>query len=92
MNEAVALIPGAGVTGVLVLTILAVFRAVYTGALVPRQTYQDVLTDRDNWRRAHELSEERRQQQDAQVEDLLELAKTSNAILTAWQRVKEPAP
>lgn len=82
-----------GVPGALTVSLLLVFRAVYTGALVPRSTYDDLLKDRDEWRRAHELSEERRRAQDAQVEDLLELAKTSNAILTAWQRVKqETAP
>jgi hypothetical protein len=91
MTELIPLIPGAGVTGVLVLTILSVFRAVYTGSLVPRTTYQDVLNDRDNWRKAHELSEERRRLQDEQVQDLLELAKTSNSILTAWNRVKDSA-
>lgn len=89
-----AILRTVGVPGALTVALLAVFRAVYTGGLVPRQTYQDLLNDRDEWRRAHETSEQARQEQKAQVDDLLEAARTTNALLVALKRVtdREPTP
>lgn len=76
-----------GVPGALTVALLAVFRAVYTGALVPRSTYEDVLHDRDGWREAHEVSEQARQEQKAQVDELLEHARTTNAFIRALHGV-----
>jgi hypothetical protein len=78
-----------GVPGALTVTLLAVFRAVYTGALIPRSTYDDILKDRDSWREAHALSEKRREQQDAQVDDLLEQARTTAHLLQELRRVAD---
>jgi hypothetical protein len=91
LSDLAAAAPNVGIVGVLVATILAVFRAVYTGGLVPRQTHQDVLDDRDQWREAHSISEQSRQEQKAQVDDLLELARTTNALLGALNRVRDGA-
>lgn len=76
-----------GVPGALTVALLAVFRAVYTGALVPRSTYDDVIKDRNQWREAHETSEQARQEQKAQVDELLEHARTTNAFIRALHGV-----
>lgn len=89
MVDGLPLIPGLGLVGVLLLFVLGVFRMVFTGALVPRATHQEVLNDRDNWRKAHTVSEAARGELAGQVDELLEHARTSDAFIRA---VASPPP
>ena len=56
------------------------------GLLVPRKTYLDALHDRDMWRAAHMISEQARAEGAAQVEELLEHARTTDAFIRAIPR------
>lgn len=59
---------------------------VLRGDLVPRRTYNDGLRDRDEWRAAHRISETARQVAADQVEELLEHARTTDALIQALPR------
>jgi hypothetical protein len=50
------------------------------GDIVPRKTYQDMMTDRDFWRQAHKESEDARRTSSKQVDTLIEGFKTVDAI------------
>lgn len=63
--------------------------AILTGRLVPRRTYDDVKEDRDSWRAAHQLSEHERVIVTEQMKELLEHAKTTNAIIRALPHAAE---
>ena len=79
----------------LLLTILAAFvRAVLRGLLVPRSVLDDVRTDRaerlrelaaerDQWRKAHEVSEQTRTIMAQQQERLLSTTELTNQMLTS---------
>jgi hypothetical protein len=54
------------------------------GRLVPRRTMDDVIHDRDEWRAAHRLSEQARVELAESVTELLEHARTTNALLKAF--------
>ena len=62
------------------------------GKLVPRSTMQDVLDDRDEWRRAHQISEATRSDLADQVGELLEHARTTEAILRSLPRPNRESP
>ena len=51
------------------------------GRLVPRRAVEDVLHDRDEWRAAHRISEQARVELSEQVNELLEHARTTDAVL-----------
>jgi hypothetical protein len=79
-----------------------VFRRIIRGDLVPRSVLEDVRKDRDErvhdarettslWQDAHAESERGRSVYAGQVTQLLELGRTSEAVLRALPRVdKEP--
>lgn len=74
----------AGPWGLLSLAVLLVLR----GWLVPRRSLLDIQEDRDYWRAAHERSENARrisvsarEQSDAQIAELLEHARTTDAFI-----------
>lgn len=56
---------------------------IFTGRLVPRRTYEDIVHDRDEWRAAHRISETARVQAADQVEHLLENTRTTDAFIGA---------
>ena len=64
----------AGLLAVLILLIAV-------GRLVPRRTMEDVLHDRDEWRTAHQISEQSRTELSASVSELLEHARTTDAFI-----------
>lgn len=68
--------PESAIIGTLVLLLAAFVRAILTGRLVPRSTYDDVRQDRDTWRKAAEMREE-------QVQELLATAQLTNQLLTS---------
>ena len=53
------------------------------GWLVPRRTLRDVQNESARWHRAYDLEREARVTSVAQTAELLELGKTSHAILVA---------
>jgi hypothetical protein len=55
---------------------LAFFRAMLSGRLVPRSTYEDVIKERDLWRQAHQESEHTRQA----VADMLDKVITQGGV------------
>lgn len=71
------LVDNLGVVGV----VLLVGWLVFTGRLVPRRTYEDIIHDRDEWRAAQRISETARQVAADQVDELLEHARTTDAFI-----------
>lgn len=59
------------------------------GRLVPRRTMEDVIHDRNEWRAAHRVSEQARQELAEQVGELLEHARTTNKVLSSLPRVED---
>lgn len=53
------------------------------GKLVPRSTLMDKAEEAEKWRKAYEIERETRISADAQTIELLEFAKTTNAIVVA---------
>ncbi|WP_328313074.1 hypothetical protein OG432_24345 [Streptomyces sp. NBC_00442] len=72
-----------GAVALLALVVLMVL----TGRLIPRRTYDDVREERDTWRAAHSSSEEARRLEREQVDELLELSRTADRVLTALPKV-----
>jgi hypothetical protein len=64
------------------LLLLAVLM-VLMGLLVPRWTYKRLERERDDWKLAFEVERESRLALQEQTKELLELAKTTNNVLTA---------
>jgi hypothetical protein len=69
------------------------------GRLVPRSAVEDVLKNADYWREAHRVSEEARtvqaqtaREQTEQMKELLEHAKTSDALLRSVTERMERSP
>lgn len=54
-----------------------------TGRIVPRSTLRDKAQESENWRLAFEAERTARIASDAQTAQLLETAKTSQAVMTA---------
>lgn len=63
--------------------LLAAVWLVMSGRLIPRRTYEDMIKDRDNWREAHRIAEAERIQQSQQINELLEVGRTVDAIMNA---------
>ncbi len=61
----------------------ATFWLVMTGRLVPRSTIEDIKSDRDNWRLAHERVLETNRVQADQLNELLELSRTTSEVIRA---------
>lgn len=59
------------------------------GLLVPRKTYLDAQHDRDMWRAAHMISEQARAEGAAQVDELLEHARTTDAFIRSIERASK---
>lgn len=72
-----------GAVALLALVVLMVL----TGRLIPRRTYDDLREERDTWRSAHSTSEEARRLEREQVDELLELSRTADRVLTALPRM-----
>lgn len=53
------------------------------GRLVPRRTLEDMIHDRNEWRAAHRISEAARAELAAQVNELLEHGRTTDAFIRA---------
>lgn len=81
-----------GPWGLFLLLVFLVVRAVVKGDLVPRQTYQDILTDRDQWRSAHQTSEQARQEERQQKRELLEYAKLGTHVVSSLPKVEDGEP
>lgn len=71
--------------GLLLIAVLMVL----TGRLVPKSTHEQTVKERDQWRAAYEVAELARSTQEAQTRELLEVAKTSTAVLTALHEFSE---
>jgi hypothetical protein len=71
--------------GLLLITVLMIL----TGRLVPKSTHEQTIKERDQWRAAYEVAELARSTQEAQTRELLEVAKTSTAVLTALHEFSE---
>jgi hypothetical protein len=62
------------------------------GALIPRRTYRDMVHDRDEWRAAHRISEQARQVSTDQVAELLEHARTTDAVIRSLPQAARGGP
>jgi hypothetical protein len=60
-----------------------------TGRLIPRATLQDKAKEAEEWKQAYELERTARTTADAQTRELLEVAKTSEAVLSAVYKQSE---
>lgn len=56
---------------------------IFTGRLVPRHFWKDKSAEADRWRLAYEIEREARITSDEHNNELLELAKTTHAIVVA---------
>ena len=74
-----------GATGLLVIFVIAILR----GMLLPRRTVDDLIKDRDHWREAHGTLEHVLTEQNKQIGQLLEYARTTDAILRSLPRVED---
>ena len=67
--------------GALCLVLALPYLQIARGKLVPRSSLDDVIHDRDEWRTAHRISETARSVSADQVEELLEHARVTDAII-----------
>lgn len=70
------------------LLLLAVLM-VFTGRLIPKSTHDQTIKERDQWHEAYELQRTARDAADAQVRELMELAKTGTKVLEAVHQNSE---
>jgi hypothetical protein len=70
-----------GPTGALVAIVMFPYLQMARGKLVPRSALDDEREDTLEWREAHRISEAARGQLAEQVNELLEHARTSDALL-----------
>jgi hypothetical protein len=82
------LLNGVGVVAV----VLLVGWLVWSGRLVPRRTYEDVLHDRDEWRTESRIKDAQLAEKDTQLEHLGEVGRTVAAIMTAVQHQARAVP
>ena len=59
------------------------------GLLVPRRTLRDKAEESERWRQAFETEREARATSDSQTKELLELAKTTHAVIVAMFKTSE---
>lgn len=60
-----------------------------TGRIVPRSTLRDRIDESERWRSAYEAEREARSLSDAHTVELLEVAKTTQAIILAIAKASE---
>lgn len=65
--------------GLLLVAVLMVF----TGYLVPRRIYLEKAAEAERWRAAYEVERTARATSEAQTRELLEIAKTSEKLMSA---------
>lgn len=65
------------------LTAVLLIRAVTSGKLVPRSTYDDALHDRDEWRAESRIKDSQISTKDQQLSHLSEVGETQKAVLHA---------
>lgn len=81
-----------GPIGLIVLALMLPYLQLARGKLVPRSALDDEREDTKHWRDAHNLSEQARLTSAAQVSELLEHARTTDAFIRALPRPKgEPS-
>lgn len=56
---------------------------IFTGRLVPKNVWQEKSSEADRWRSAYEIEREARAASEEHNTELLELAKTTHAIVVA---------
>lgn len=78
----VSVLSASALLGITVLLLL-------TGRLVPRVTLTDKMEEAERWRKAYEAEKEARSIADAQATELLEVAKTTHAIISAMASTSE---
>ena len=61
---------------------------VFSGRLVPRRTYDDMVQERDDWKAAHTISETVRREQAKQIGELLVQARATDALIRSLPRPK----
>lgn len=80
--------------GAVTLALAAVW-AIFTGRLIPGRTHEAIVADKDqqieSWKAAHASEVERGEVLAQQVNDLLELSRTTVGIVRAIPRAKDPA-
>jgi hypothetical protein len=74
-----------GPTALLAITILLIL----LGRLIPRPTYNEKKEECERWRLAYETERDARQISDLQTAELLELAQTTHALISAIVRPKD---
>ena len=57
--------------------------SIFLGLLVPRRYYNEKIKEAETWRHAYELEREARTTAVDQTDDLLEMARTTNAVVNA---------
>lgn len=80
-----AIVGQVGIGGLLTLAVWLIF----TGRLVPRSVVDDIRRERDDWKDAARESEAARAEDRAQVRELLEVARTTEHVLTSLPRPGE---
>lgn len=78
----ISLLSASALLGLTVLLLL-------TGRIVPRSTLVDKIDEAERWRQAYEVEREARRISDAQTSELLEVAKTTHAIISAMATTSE---
>lgn len=63
-----------------------------TGRLIPRRTYDDLKKDRDDWKAAHQKSEETRGQLVGHMTVMVEQAKVTESLLRSLGAHRTPPP
>lgn len=78
-----------GPIGVIVLAAMLPYLQLARGKLVPRASLEDEREDTKHWRDAHNLSEQARLTSAAQVDELLEHARTTDAFIRSLPRPRD---
>jgi len=71
------------------LTAALLIRAIMSGKLVPRSTYDDALHDRDEWRAESRIKDSQIATKDAQLAHLSEVGETQKAVLHALGKLTQ---
>lgn len=59
------------------------------GRVVPRQQYEDILRDRDQWRQESQGKDQLLSEQSAQLREMAEVGETAKALMLALGKVTE---
>lgn len=70
--------------------LVAVFvTAMWRGMVVPRQSLDDVIHDRNEWRAESRIKDTQIQEKDEQLRHLAEVGETQKAVLTSISRLAD---